>query len=191
MKTLFSLFIFLAFFSSCRKGVDSCKDYQKKDVQENPLDVNTIDVPEFRALLTQYAYLRPYEFSSDQYSSVMKCNVFCKGLPVLNDQYVIIKSKTTNQVTISDTLHTYDLPLSKEPGISYTDAIKEAKRVMNFDHTCIFYSLGIYDTSLYGAYDPNNYVLVWKIEGTDRYPLVIVDARTKQIYRTYDGFIIN
>ncbi len=191
MKTIFSFLIFLAFFSNCRKGVDSCKDYTKREVKENPIDANTIDVPEFRTLLAQYAYLRPYEFSSDNYSWVMKCNVFCKGLPVLTDQYVVIKNKTSNQVVTMDTLHTYDLPLATEPGISYTDAIKEAKRVANFDHTCIFYSLGIYDTGLYGVYNPDNYMLVWKIEGKDNYPVVIIDARTKQIYRNYNGIIID
>ena len=191
MKTTLTLLIFLAFFSNCRKGVESCNDYQKADLQENPIDVNIIDVPEFRTLLTQYPYLRPYEFSNDHYSWVMKCNVFCKGLPVLNDQYVVIKSKTSNQVVTTDTLRTYDLPLSTEPGISYTDAIKEAKRVMNYDHTCICYSLGIYDTGLHGAYHPDNYVLVWKIEGKEKYPVVILDARTKQIYRSYNGMIIN
>lgn len=192
MKTILTFLIFLIFFSNCRKGVESCKDYKKTDVQENPIDVNSIDVPEFRTLLSQYTYLRPYEFSSDAYSWVMKCNVFCKGLPVLNDQYVVIKNKASNQVVTTDTLRTYDFPLSTEPGISYTDAIKEAKRVMNFDHTCIFYSLGIYNTGSYGAYHPGNYVLVWKIEGKDKYPLVILDARTKQIYRSYyNGMIID
>ncbi len=191
MKTLLSFFIFLVFFSNCRKGLDSCKDYKKRDIQEHPIAVNNIDVPEFRTLLSQYAYLRPYEFSSDAYSWVMKCHVFCKGLPVLNNEYVVSKNKTSNQVVTSDTLSSYDLTLSTEPGISYTDAIKEAKRVVNFDHTCIMYSLGIYDTGPYGTYDPNNYVLVWKIEGKDTYPVVIVDAWTKQIYRSYNGMMIH
>lgn len=191
MKNPFIFLILIVFFSNCRKGVESCKDYQKRDVQENLIDANTIDVPEFRTLLTQHPYLRPYEFNSDYYSWNMRCTVFWKGLPVINDYYVVSKNKITNQVSTSDTLRTYDLPLSTEPGISYTDAIKEAKRVMNFDHTCIFYSLGIYDVGLYGAYNSSNYALVWKIEGKEKYPVVIIDARTKQIYTSYTGMILD
>lgn len=191
MKNPFIFLMLIVFFSNCRKGVESCKDYQKRDAQENLIDANTIDVPEFRTFLSQYPYLRPYALRSDAYSWDMQCRVFCKGLPVLNDYYVISKNKTTNQVYTSDTLRTYELPLSTEPGISYTDAIKAAKRVMNFDHTCIFYSLGIYDTGLHGAYHPDNYALVWKIEGKDKYPVVIIDARTKEIYSSYTGIIID
>lgn len=191
MKTIYALLILTALFSGCRKDVTSCKNYKEKEIQENLLDINTIDVPEFKTVLAQYPYLKPYEFNSDQYASVMKCHVFYKGIPVLTDQYVFIKNKSSNEVSQSDTLRTYDLPLSTEPGISHTDAIKEAKRVMNFDHTCIFYSLGIYNTGLYGAYNANNYVLVWKIEGTKGYPLVILDAYTKEVYRNTDGIIIN
>ena len=183
--------ILAALCANCRKGVESCKDYQKKNVQEYPLDLNVIEVPEFKTLLAQYGYLRPYAYSSDQYSWTMKCNVFCKGLPVLNDQYIVTKGKPSNQIIYPDTLPAYDLALSTDPGISYTDAIQAAKHVMNFDHTCIFYSLGIFNTGLYGAYHPNNYVLAWKIEGKDKDPVVIIDARTKQIYRSYDGIIIN
>lgn len=191
MKQLLAFLMLAAFFSNCRKGMESCKDYQKQDVQEHAIDVNTIDVPEFRALLAQYPYLRPYDYRDDQYSYTMKCNVFCKDLPVLNDQYVIVKSKTSNQIILPDTLPAYLLTLSTDPGISYTDAIKAAKRVMNFDHTCIFYSLGIFNTGWQGAYHPDNYVLAWKIAGKDGYPVVIVDARTKQIYRSYNDIIIN
>lgn len=189
MKTIHALLILIVLFSNCKKDVSSCKEYKQKDVRENLIDPTTIDIPEFTAFLTQYSYLKPYEFNSDQYSSLMKCYVFYKGIPVLTDQYIFSKNKSTNEVIVMDTLRSYDLPVSTNPGVSYTDAIEKAKEVMNFDHTCIVYSLGIYDTSLQGAYHPNNYVLVWKIEGSKGYPLVIVDANTKQIYRSLDELI--
>lgn len=191
MKALFILLVSVALFSNCKKDVASCKTYQQQKIRENPIDPNTIDVPEFRALLAQYPYLRPYEFTDTDYSSIMKCNVFCKGLPVLTDQFVIAKNKTTNQVTVMDTLRSYDLPVSTEPGISYTDAIKEAKKIANFDHTCIFYSLGIYNSGMYGSYHPANYVLVWKIEGKNKYPMVMLDAHTKQLYRVYNNGLVD
>ncbi len=191
MKNLLILLISIALFSACRKDVTLCKNYTQRNPHESLIDPNSIDVPEFKAFLTQHPYLKPYEFNSDQYASVMKCNVFYKNLPVLMYQYVFSKNKSTNALFLTDTLHNYDLPLSTEPGISYSDAIKEAKRIMNFDHTCIFYSLGIYDINLHRAYDPNNFVLVWKIEGTKGYPLVILNANTKEVYSSEDGIIVN
>lgn len=190
VKTLFILLLSITLFSNCRKDVSVCREYQQAG-QEAVIDTNMIDVPEFKVFLTQYPYLKPYEFNSDKYSSVMKCNVFWKGLHVLTDQYLVIKSKATGQMSVADTVRTYDLPVSVEPRVSYTDAIKEAKKIMDFDHTCIFYSLCIYDTGLHGAYNPNNYVLVWKIEGQKKYPLVILDANTKQIYRNTDGIVMD
>jgi Zn-dependent metalloprotease len=189
MKYLFIILISMALFSACKKDVKSCKQYKQLD-QKKPVDTNAIDVPEFKAILVQYPYLQPYEFSSDPYSSVMKCNVFYKGILVM-DQYVIIKSKTTNQVTVMDALQTYNLSLSIDPGISYTDAIKESKRIMNFDHTCISYSLVIFHINRADTYNPANYMLAWKIEGTKGYPLVILDANTKEVYSSEDGIIIN
>jgi hypothetical protein len=191
MKTLFILLISLALFSNCKKDLSSCEDYKQQDAPGTPIDSNTIDVPEFKVLLAQYPCLKPYELSSSPYSWLMKCHVSYKGIPILMEQYVIIKSKENNQVTSTDTLRTYNLSLSTEPGISYTDAIKEAKKVMNFDHTCIFYSLCIYNPNYASPYRPANYVLVWKIEGTKGYPLVILNANTKEIYRNTDGIIIN
>jgi Zn-dependent metalloprotease len=191
MKTLFIMLISVALFSNCKKDVTSCKEYKQLEIQENPIDTNTIDIPEFKALLAQYSCLKPYEFKSDPYSWLMKCNVSYKGIPVLMQQYAIVKSKETNEVKVMDTLRTYDLPLSTEPGISYNDAIKEAKKVMNFDHTCIFYSLGIYEINRSGTYNPDKFILVWKIEGAKGYPLVILDANTKRVYVNSDGIIIN
>lgn len=180
----------MSLFSNCRKDVSACRHYQQAE-QEKLVDSATIQVPEFRSLLAQHAYLKPYEFNDDTYSSVMKCYVYFKGLPVLTDQYVALRNKTTNEVTLSDTLRSYDLPLSTEPGISYSDAIKEARKVADFDHTCMFYSLAVFNTELYRSFNSNHYALVWKIEGKKGYPLVIIDAHTKQVYRNLDGIIVN
>lgn len=177
--------------SGCKKDVNACKDYKQLSGKEELIDVNTIDVPEFKAVLLQYPQLQPYRFKNEQSFASMKCKVFYKGLPVFTDYYNVTKNSSSNQVYITDTVKAYNLPVSVEPGISYTDAIRTAKKVMNFDHTCISYCLGIYNVNAYSGYSPDKYVLVWKIEGKNNYPYVVIDAHTQQIYQSFDGIIVN
>lgn len=189
-KTIMILFC-AALFSSCKKDVNACKDYKQLNGKEELIDVNTIDVPEFKAVLLQYPQLQAYRFKNESGFASMKCKAFYKGLPVFTDYYNVTKNSSSNQVYITDTVKTYHLAVSVEPGISYTDAIKESKKVMNFDHTCISYCLGIYNINAHSSYSPDNYVLVWKIEGKNNYPYVVIDAHTKQIYQSFDGIIVN
>lgn len=189
-KTIMILFC-AALLYGCKKDVNACKDYKQLSGKEELIDVNTIDVPEFKAILLQYPQLQPYRFKNEQGFATMKCKAFYKGLPVFTDYYNVTKNSSPNSVYITDTVKAYNLTVAVEPGVSYMDAIKESRKVMNFDHTCISYCLGIYNINAYRSYSPDKYVLVWKIEGRNNYPYVVIDAQTRQIYQSVDGIIID
>lgn len=191
MKTFFALCLLLVLAPSCQKNLDACDQPEEKNVRDGLIDLQTIDVAEFRTLLDQYTYLRPYKYVNRETSAVMHCSVFCLELPVFNESYVVILDKTSNTVTVSDTLQGYGLGLTTEAPVPFPEAIKFAKALQNFDRQCVLYSKGIYNTHRYAGYNPANYALAWKIEGTKGYPYVILDAATRQVYESNNGVIVD
>lgn len=191
MKSLFLLLTTLFIYTSCKKDVSACKDYKEITGQAHLIDLNTIEAPEFLDTLTKNPQLQAYRFDKNSMTLAMNCHVFYKGLPLFSDYYYILKGTSTNQITTQDTIFKGPLNISLEPGISYKEAIRYAKNIVNFDHTCISYRLGLYNIN-YGNTLNADYKLVWKIEGEKGFPFVIMDASTKRTFLiSGGGFIID
>ena len=189
MKLLFLSLIPLLLYSACKKDVSACKDYKEITGKAHLIDLNTIDAPDFIDTLAKHSQLQAYHFDKSSATLSMDCYVFYKDLPLFSDYYHIVKDRATNQITTLDTIFTGPLAISLEPAISYKDAIKYAKSIMNFDHTCISYRLGLYNIN-YGNTLNANYKLVWKVEGEKGFPFVIMDASTKHTFLVSSGIFI-
>jgi Zn-dependent metalloprotease len=186
MKIILAVLIPISLFTSCKKDISVCKNYKELSGQEQLIDLNTINALELIDTLAKYPELQLYKFENTGNGWVARCNVFYKGLIIFSDTYLLNKSTSTGTMYASDTLRIKVMPTSLEPTISSDEAIKTAKRNTNYDHTCISYRLGIHNVN-YSYSSPKNYKLVWKIEGTDKYPYTIVDATTNRVIVSDNG----
>jgi hypothetical protein len=128
-----------------------------------------------------------YRVIDNQYVIGVQCNVFYKGLKVFSDQYSLYKSKSDSSIYSlrSFILDTIDFELT--PTVKYADAIKIANQQMDFSNTCISYRLGIFDLNSGKGIEKKEYRLVWKIQGINGYPYVLLDANSSLVYRANDG----
>ncbi|MEO6305093.1 MAG: PepSY domain-containing protein [Bacteroidia bacterium] len=188
MKTIIVIFISIISFTRCKKYVNACKELTELKGKEHLVDLNGINAQELIDTLSRHPELQLYKFETSTTNWVARCNVFYKDLIIFSDTYLLNKGYNTGILYASDTLRPKNITFSLEPSVSYEDAIKAAKKEVNFDHTCISYRLGIYNiNAISGNSKVKNYKLVWKIEGTDKYPYAIVDANTKQVIVSDDG----
>lgn len=79
------------------------------------------------------------------------------------------------------------LSFSLSPLIQSDSAISLAKQTMKYDNTCISYRLGIYGLNAAIGYSTPDYKLVWKIQGDNGFPFVVLDATNGQVYSKDDG----
>lgn len=179
MKNLIIALLSLALFAGCKKDVHACKEYTELIGREPA--ANAANAPELLDTLAKYPQLQLYRFYSDNYSWNATCHVYYGDLPIFSDYYFLSKSTVTGKLSSQDSVFTGPLTISLEPAVSAKDAIKEAKKLQNFDHTCISYRLGLFNLAYGGG---RNYRLVWRIEGKDGNPFVTVNAVDKSIVQS-------
>jgi len=172
--------------NACKKDVKICNSYTQLTDTKNLVDLAPINnIPEFLDTLHKYPNLQVAKINVDQYSTVMFCNVFYKGLKVFTDGYTLIKDRygITTYDTIVDTIN-----VSLTPTIDFKAAISIARKNMNYDKTCISYRLGLYNLDAGQSFVyTKNYKLVWLVQGENGYPYVYLDANNGNVYSKFDG----
>lgn len=194
MKTIFVLACCLAALAACKKDLGACRNYNELSSQQGHLvDLNGINAPELLDTLAKYPQLQLYSFNTLSYGWNAQCHLVYQGLLVFSDNYSLFKSAVTGSLTASGTAPFISTAISLEPAVSYKDAIAEAKKHANFDHSCISYQLGLYNINGADAAVPKNYRLVWKVQSETGYPFVILDARDKWLMASSNGgyFLVN
>lgn len=196
MKTerLISRIIAMFFVSivvlSCKKDKVTCQNNSELTDQNHLVDIQLLNqASEFNDTLIKYSQLQVYRIIDDQYLIGMHCNVFYKGLKVFSDQYSLFKGKTNNSLfTLEDfIIDTVDFTLT--PTLTYSNAIDIAKQNLDYSKSCISYRLGIFDLNSSKGMVTKDYKLVWKVQGENEAPYVILDANSGQVYRSHDGII--
>jgi hypothetical protein len=189
MRYILTLALVSVFYSSCKKDIKSCKDYQELKGRGQSADLSVITAQEIKDTLAKYPQLVPYLVRNDQYSTGVSCHVYYKDLLIFTDEYYLYKyTDWRDTVTGYGKILNKDPGISIEPQISAMDAIKQAKKSVNFDHTCITYRLGLYNMNPRSETIPANYRLVWKIMDSQKsYIYVITDAVSNQVIIADDG----
>lgn len=175
---------------SCTKDNVPCQEITELIDQNHLVDILPLNQSSvFNDTLTKYPQLQVYRIIDDQYSIGMHCNIYYKGLKVFSDQYSFFKSKTNNSMfTLEDfIIDTVDFTLT--PTLTFSNAIDIAKQNIDFSKSCIYYRLGIFDLNSGKGMETKDYKLVWKVEGKNEIPYVILDANSGQLYRSHDGEI--
>lgn len=175
---------------SCAKDKVSCQDITELTDQNHLVDIQPLNqASEFNDTLTKYPQLQVYRVIDDQYLIGMHCNVYYQGLKVFSDQYSLFKSKSDNSLFTLDNFILDTVNFALTPTLTYTNAIDIAKQSIDFSNTCISYRLGIFDLNSGKGIETKNYKLVWKVQGDNGSPYVILDANNIQVYRKHDGII--
>ncbi|MEY2830640.1 MAG: hypothetical protein RIQ33_2498 [Bacteroidota bacterium] len=127
-----------------------------------------------------------YKLINDEYSVIIHCNDFDKGLKNLTHQFSFGKTKRDNSVYALQTYIHDTLNSSPKSTVSIDRAIEIAKKTIDFRGSCIYYRLGIYNNFV-----PSEYRLVWYIQDKKDNMYVIVDAKTEAVYSSFNGIIYN
>lgn len=187
---LVSIFFILIVVISCTKDKVPCQEITELTDQNHLVNIQPLNqASAFNDTLTKYPQLQVYRVIDDQHSIGMHCNVFYHGLKVFSDQYSLFKSKTNNSLfTLEDfIIDTVDFTLT--PTLTSSNAIDIAKQNLDYSKSCISYRLGIFDLNSGKGIETKNYKLVWKVQGRNEVPYVILDANSGQVYRSHDGII--
>jgi Zn-dependent metalloprotease len=188
-KILVVLSVLILTINSCKKSRDIkiCTTYTELVDQNHLVDISLLSgAPELLDTLNKY-HLQVYKIINDQYIYGMHCNVFYKGLKVFTDQYLLFKRKSDNTIYTNNSHIVDSINIVLTPTISFDKAIHNARQHMNFDNTCISYRLGLYDLNSVSSNLFKNYKLIWKVEGENGYPYVMLDANSGEIYSAFDG----
>ena len=188
MKTQLLLTVILTislFMTTCKKQNEGCNNITELKDKNHLVDPSSLNSQALNDTLTKYPELQIYKIKTYPDHWTVFCNVFYENLIVFTSGYVL--SYYNNTITSYDTLCHLSIPISLTPTIDYFTAIKIAKQKMDYSNTCIAYRLGIYDLNAYNENYQKSYKLVWKINGDNGYPWVILDATNGQIYRSDDG----
>lgn len=191
MKKIVFLFITSAFLSGCKKDVKvKCNTHTELTGYEHLVDISGLkNNPEIYDTLTKYQ-LQVRKVVNDNYLFGFKSYVFYKGLMVFNQDYYLYKNKADNNFTIIGKPAPDAINFSLSPTLSSKEAIDIAEKNMDFDKTCISYRLGIYNLNGGISNAMPNHKLVWKIQGDNGWPFVMLDAHTGYIYSKDDGIRI-
>jgi len=193
-ERLISIIVIIFFVSmvivSCTKDKVTCLDNTELIDQNHLVDIQPLNqASEFNETLIKYPQLQVYRVIDDQYVIGMHCNVFYQGLIVFSDQYALFKIKSDNSVFSSEDFIVDTVDFSLAPSLTYTNAINTAKQNMDFSKTCVSYRLGIFDLNSGLGIETKDYRLVWKVQGENGYPYVVLDANDGQVYREHDGLV--
>jgi hypothetical protein len=174
--------------ASCRKDTQLCETYGELNDTAHLVDLALLkDVPQFLDTLKKYPQLQLTGVMEDEYMTAMYCNVFYKGLKLLNGHYEIFKHKRDGSIFCIDTIiDTINIDI--KPRLTYKQAINTAKNALEFSDNFMYYRLGIY---LEGRNPFNNLMqarLAWKVQNEGGTPFVIIDAMNGSVITKDDGF---
>jgi hypothetical protein len=190
MKNIIFLFISLISLSACKKDVKVCRTFTELTSRDHLVDISSLkNTPEIYDTLAKYQ-LQVRQIVNDNYLFGFKSYVFYKGLMAFNEDYYLYKNKSGNSFVIIGRPTLDSINISLTPTISFKAAIDIAEKSMDFTKTCISYRLGILNTNGSISNAPVNHKLVWKIQGDNGWPYVILDANTGQVYSKDDGIRI-
>ena len=192
MKNIVILVALTAVFFSCKKDLSVCKNYKEINARVSNIVPSDLPIKEMRDTLIRYPQLEVTQVNSNNYVSSMNCNVYYQNLLIFSDQYSIYKYMAADSIQASGTILQSTLALSLEPKVNYEDAVKEARKYINLDHSCISYQLGLYNRNRW-MNSPANYRLAWKISDTEKpYIYVIIDAvNNSYIYSESGVYFVN
>jgi hypothetical protein len=174
--------------ASCTKDKATCINNTELTDKNHLVDIQSLNqISEFNDTLTKYSQLQVHRIVDDQYVIGMHCNVFYKGLKVFSDHYSLFKSKSANSIFTLDNFIIDTVDFDLVPSLTYANAIDIAKQNMDYSKNCIFYRLGIFDINSGKGIETKDYKLVWKIQGEDGLPYVVLDANNGQVYSEHDG----
>lgn len=171
----------------CKKDLGACKHVTETfEAEENKTDPATVSAQEVLDTLQKYPRLKLAGYSTNTAGWWAQYDIFYKGLKVFSDRYYLYKSFETNKISanVADYLKPVkDIGIT--PAITKEDAVKEAKKVINLDHTCAEATLGYYNQP---AQIPTvNYELVWRISGADGKSFAYINAQTKTVIAAYNA----
>lgn len=187
MKYIVCSLVLALGFTACKKDLGACKEYKEAPGRQQLLDPAGIDFKPFRDTLEKYPQLQAVNYRNDAYSKNLSCNIYYKDLLIFSDTYSLYQNTTNDTIRKFGTIPVSPPAVSLSPGISYKDAITNAKRYANFDHSCISYQLGLFNLN-YGGNNTPDYRLAWKIMGSGTPEIwVISDAHNNQIFQVSNG----
>ena len=187
MKKIIFAFSVLFFFSSCKKDVKVCNIYTELLDRDNLVDITILkSTPEIYDTIVKYK-LQVREIVNDNILFGFKSNLIYKDLMVFNEDYYLYKNKSANSFVIIGQPTIDSIKFSLKPTLAGKDAIHIAEKNISFSNTCIFYRLGILNINAGVLNSQINRKLVWKIQGENGWPYVILDANTGQVYLKDDG----
>lgn len=187
---IITVFIVSIIVFSCKKDKVICQSCTELTDQNHLVELQPLNqTSEFSDTLTKYPQLQVYRVIDNEYLIGMQCNVFYKGLKVFSDQYSLSKSKSNNSLFSLSSFIVDTIPFALTPSLTYTNAIDIAKQKMDYSKSCISYRLGIFDLNSGMGITTKEFKLVWKIQGANGYPYVMLDANNGQVYRQNDGIV--
>ncbi|HSI90802.1 MAG TPA: hypothetical protein VK927_06760 [Adhaeribacter sp.] len=190
MRKIICISLFCALLTtSCKKDVEVCNKYTELTDRNHLVDISALNAaPEILDSLAKYPQLQVYKIINDQHTIGVHCHVFYQGLKVFTDNYRLFKSKNDNHVYNLEDIIPTAINISLAPSIQFEEAIGLARQNVNFTDQCISYRLGIYDINAATSFQPTDYRLTWRIQGENKFPVVVLDAHTGQVYYKDDGF---
>lgn len=187
MKNVTVLCFLIMILTACKKDLKVCKDYKQISGRESKYVTADVPVQQMRDTLLKYPQLEITQLSTNQYVTQVMCNVYYQHLPIFSDFYSMYKNNVLDTLTVSGSILKSDLNLSLQPTVAHTDAIKEGRKYVNFDHSCIAYQLGLYNKNRWQNKSPD-YRLAWKISDVQKpYLYVIIDAANKSYLYSEGG----
>lgn len=178
--------------TSCTKWSKACLGSTELTGKEHLVDISVLSqAPELLDTLAKYPQLQVARIKNDPYAIGMHCNVFYQDLQVFSDEYILFKQKSNNHLEALQSYILDQVQVSLIPHLSHDEAISIAKKTMDFSESCIYYRLGLFNLNSGTGETNREDRLVWKVQGKDGWPYVILDAQDGTVYRSFDGIILD
>ena len=176
------LIIVLPLLIQCKKENAICILNQKLDNQNHLVDLSPLnEAPELLEKLNKFPNLQVRRIINDEFAIGFHSNVFHKGIIVLTENYIDVKSKKFNFIHTMGIPAFDTIPISLTPTIQAKTAIKIARSQLDKYRLCLFYRLGIFDINSGTSFAEKDFKLTWEIQGEEGWPNVVIDAHTGEI----------
>ena len=176
------LIIVLPLLIQCKKENAICILNQKLDNQNHLVDLSPLnEAPELLEKLNKFPNLQVRRIINDEFAIGFHSNVFHKGIIVLTENYIDVKSKKFNFIHTMGIPAFDTIPISLTPTIQAKTAIKIARSQLDKYRLCLFYRLGIIDINSGTSFVEKDFKLTWEIQGEEGWPNVVIDAHTGEI----------
>lgn len=188
--TIYSCILLLFFHltTSCKKKIIECKQITELSGNEHLVNIDPDFLPQaFMDTLQTHPQLQIFRTAENTYIKSIFCNVFYQNLIVFSDQYSLHLLKSNDSIFSTKFPELIEpINFSLIPTLEISTAINIAKQVADFKKKCIEYRLGIYNINATKGNSIATYKLVWKIQGSNDCPNVLLDANTGEVYAIDD-----